>query len=218
MYWIFTAGRIFLSGLLPALVCLTPITVLVSAAIRGAGIRRTGEETSTPSGWQRGLTWLSYALMSLTASSIYVTLFGDLAVRRGRSTTNPFIRLITGAPPSIDATRLFAFGMVGAMLVLISVIVLHSLIRDGGWLRERIDRLRVPPVKRGALGSSHFCTPREYRRYRRPEGDGLTLLGAFWGAGKRRSISGVANSASAGRTSRAACLPSAVPDRARPRR
>jgi type IV secretory pathway TraG/TraD family ATPase VirD4 len=31
------------------------------------------------------------------------------------------------------------------------------------------------------MGSAHFCTRREYRRYRRQDKDGVTLLGAFWG-------------------------------------
>ncbi len=49
-----------------------------------------------------------------------------------------------------------------------------------------MDRLRSPQVKRGALGSSHFCTMREYRRFRREDTEGLTLLGGFWGQNKRR--------------------------------
>jgi len=36
------------------------------------------------------------------------------------------------------------------------------------------------------MGSAHFCTFREYRRYRRQDKDGITLLGAFWGDGKQR--------------------------------
>ncbi len=186
MYWLFTEGRELVSGLLPVLLCITPILILISAAVMGVSIRRTGEEALKPSYLQRGVTVLSYGLVMLTVSSAYVSLVGDMAVRRGRSTTTPVIRLLTGASPHIDANRLFLFGVMGAFLVAMSVIVLHSLIREGGWLRERLDRLRVPPVKRGALGSSHFCTPREYRRFRRPDADGLTLLGAFWGAGKRR--------------------------------
>ncbi len=186
LYWLFTDGREILSGLLPVFLCITPIIVILSAVLMGVSIRRTGEESAKASYLQRNVTVLSYALVMLTASAAYVTLTGDIAVRRGRSTTNALIRLITGAPPTIDADRLFLFGVMGVFLVVTSVIVLHSLIREGGWLRERIDRLRVPPVTRGALGSSHFCTLREYRRFRRPDADGLTLLGAFWGAGKRR--------------------------------
>ncbi|MBK9124414.1 MAG: type IV secretory system conjugative DNA transfer family protein [Chloroflexi bacterium] len=34
------------------------------------------------------------------------------------------------------------------------------------------------------------CTLRQYRRFRRPDGEGLTLLGAFWGEQKRRLDAG----------------------------
>ncbi len=36
------------------------------------------------------------------------------------------------------------------------------------------------------MGSAHFCTWREFRRYRRQDTDGITLLGAFWGENHRR--------------------------------
>jgi type IV secretory pathway TraG/TraD family ATPase VirD4 len=82
--------------------------------------------------------------------------------------------------------RLFMFGMMLVMLWFLLTIGLHSGIKNGGWLRERVDRLRNPQVKRGALGSSHFCTMREYKRFRREDAEGLSLLGAFWGEHKRR--------------------------------
>ncbi len=75
------------------------------------------------------------------------------------------------------------------MLVFLGFVVtlgLHSAIKDGGWLRERVDRLRTPQIRRGALGSSHFCTLREYRRFRRHDSEGLVMLGAFWGENRRR--------------------------------
>ncbi|MHB8629942.1 MAG: type IV secretory system conjugative DNA transfer family protein [Aggregatilineales bacterium] len=53
--------------------------------------------------------------------------------------------------------------------------------RSGGWLRERVDRLRRPTNPRGEMGSAHFCTRREYMRFRRHDPDGVTFLGAFWG-------------------------------------
>jgi len=55
---------------------------------------------------------------------------------------------------------LFLFGVMLAFVWLVVALGLQSGIRNGGWLRERIDRLRIPSVKRGALGSSHFCTMR----------------------------------------------------------
>jgi len=63
---------------------------------------------------------------------------------------------------------------------------LHDGLRQGGWLRERVDRLRNPIVRRGSLGSSHFCTMPEYRRYRRSDREGVTFFGAFWGENRWR--------------------------------
>jgi len=186
IYWLFTDGRALLTGLLAPLLCVTPVLMLTTAALLGAGIRRTSNERSKLSGANYLLLCVTNAIIMLTVVALYLALLGDQAVQRGRSPGNDFIELLTGAPPGVNVTRLFQFGILLAFLLMIAVIALHSLFRDGGWLREQIDRLRAPIVKRGVLGSSHFCTMREYRRFRRPDGDGLILLGAFWGENKRR--------------------------------
>jgi len=67
-----------------------------------------------------------------------------------------------------------------------AVTTLRDLVRNGGWLRERIDRMRRPGVMRGAMGSAHFCSFREYRRFRVQDPEGLTFYGAFWGQDRRR--------------------------------
>ncbi|PJF33902.1 MAG: hypothetical protein CUN57_00935, partial [Phototrophicales bacterium] len=82
--------------------------------------------------------------------------------------------------------RLFMFGIMLGFFWMIITIGLQSGLKNGGWLRERVDRLRTPRVKRGALGSSHFCSQREYKRFRREDPEGLILLGAFWGENKQR--------------------------------
>ncbi len=186
IYWLFTDGREILAGLILPLLCLAPILLPTTAVVMGAGIRRTSDEQAKPSLIQRMLLVATYAVVLLTVASLYLTLLGGQAVQRGRSNASGIIELLVGAPHGINVMRLFLFGMLLAFLLMVTVIALHSLLRDGGWLRERIDRLRSPSVKRGALGSSHFCTLREYRRFRRPDEDGLALLGAFWGEGKRR--------------------------------
>lgn len=186
IYWLFTDGREMLAGLLMPLLCLAPVLLPITAAIMGAGIRRTSEEQAKSSLVQRMLLIASYAVALLTIATLYLTLLGGQAVQHGRSNVSGIIELLVGAPRGIHVMRLFLFGMLLAFLLMVTVIALHSLLRDGGWLRERIDRLRSPSVKRGALGSSHFCTLREYRRFRRPDEEGLVLLGAFWGESKRR--------------------------------
>jgi type IV secretory pathway TraG/TraD family ATPase VirD4 len=186
IYWLFTEGRDMLSGLLVPLACSTPILLLVTAAALGAGIRRTSAEGTKPSGIQRILLSFTYTVILLTVAALYLTLVGEGAVQRGRSNASPIIEFVVGAPRGVNTIRLFLFGAILTFTLLVAALGLHSLLRSGGWLRERIDRLRSPSVKRGALGSSHFCTLREYRRFRRQDTEGLTLLGAFWGESKRR--------------------------------
>ncbi len=186
IYWLFTDGRDGLTGFLFPLLCCAPIALLITATALGASIRRTSAD-SAPASWvQRILLGVTYAMVLLTVATVYLMLLGDQAVKRGRSNTSDVIDLLVGAPPGIHTMRLFLFGMFLAFILMMTAIGLHSLLRNGGWLREKIDRLRAPMIKRGALGSSHFCTLREYRRFRRPDPEGLILLGAFWGENKRR--------------------------------
>ncbi len=186
-YWLFTSGRTGLGGCLAPLLCLTLLLPLLISAVLGAGIQRSDTPLRRLN-WQTSLQVLTYLAVLMGLSSLYLSLFGHMALQpmRGRQTVNAFIQLLNGAPPNLHANRLFLFGMLLLMLNAGAALGLHTAIKNGGWLRERIDRLRTPQVKRGALGSSHFCSPREYKRFRREDADGLTLLGAFWGEDKRR--------------------------------
>jgi type IV secretory pathway TraG/TraD family ATPase VirD4 len=186
IYWLFTDGRDLLTGLLIPLACSTPILLLTTSAALGAGIRRTSDEGTKPPILQRMLLALTYLAVMITVAALYLTLAGESAIQRGRSNASSVIDLLVGAPRGVSAVRLFLFGAMLGFTLFVTALGLHSLLRNGGWLRERIDRLRSPSVKRGALGSSHFCTLREYRRFRRQDAEGLTLLGAFWGESKRR--------------------------------
>ncbi|MBE2195952.1 MAG: type IV secretory system conjugative DNA transfer family protein, partial [Anaerolinea sp.] len=191
-YWLFTEGKVLLGGCLTPLLCLSALTPLVVAGLLGAGIQRTGELTSVK-GRRRLYLLFTYTIANLGASALYLSLFSGFALVRqtGRTTSNGFILFLTGAPPTMNPLRLFLVGM-GLIFTLVMVSMgLHQALRSGGWLHEWVDRLRRPTVKRGEMGSSHFCTAREYRRFRRPDPDGLTLLGAFWGEGKRRLDFGV---------------------------
>ncbi len=187
IYWLFTDGRALLSGLIAPLMCLTLLMPLVVSAILGAGIQRSSELQGI-SGWKRGMKLFTHGIVLLGVTTIYLSLFRDMAIQpmRGRQTTNAFIRTIVGGPDNIQHMRLFMFGMMWLFVSFIVTLGLHKGIKNGGWLRERVDRLRTPQVKRGALGSSHFCSQREYKRFRREDPEGLTLLGAFWGEEKRR--------------------------------
>ncbi|MBK9750781.1 MAG: type IV secretory system conjugative DNA transfer family protein [Chloroflexi bacterium] len=186
IYWLFTVGKSALAGFIFPLLCCTPIMLLLTATALGASIRRTSDESARPAIGQNVVLTLTHAITLLTMTAIYLALLGDQAVQRGHSNANELVSLIVGAPLGVNTMRLFLFGMFLIFVLMMSAIALHNLLRDGGWLREQIDRLRAPRIKRGALGSSHFCTLREYRRFRRPDPEGLILLGAFWGESKRR--------------------------------
>ncbi|TVR18818.1 MAG: type IV secretory system conjugative DNA transfer family protein [Anaerolineaceae bacterium] len=186
IYWLFTEGREILSALIIPLTCLSLIMPIIVTAMLGAGIQRTRDDEATNG--KRLMLWITDAVVLFSVTALYLRFLGDTAVQlvpRGQSTSD-FVRTITGAPDNIDANRLFLFGIMWVFAGFIAVITLNSGMKNGGWLHERIDRLRNPQVKRGALGSSHFCTQREYKRFRREDPEGLTLLGAFWGEDKRR--------------------------------
>lgn len=185
-YWLFTEARTALNNLLLPLTCLTLTTPLVISTMMGVGIQRASDKHA--SRLNRGLKLFTHAVVILGVTAIYLTVLGDTAIQpyRGRQNTSALIHALTGAPPNINTMRLFIFGTMLIMVWVFVSIALHNGIKNGGWLRERVDRLRNPQVKRGALGSSHFCTMREYKRFRREDAEGLTLLGAFWGEKKRR--------------------------------
>ena len=186
-YWLFTEGRSVLGGCLAPLLCLIPLAPIIAAALMGASIRRTDEEKQ---GTARDhvVRLLAHLIVSLGILAIYLTMMGDFAIQRTRvpQTDQGFITTVTGGPPTIHRTRLFMAGLMGCMVVGVANVVLHDGLRQGGWLRERVDRLRRPMIRRGSLGSSHFCTMREYRRYRRQDREGVSFLGAFWGENKWR--------------------------------
>ncbi|MBW7881008.1 MAG: type IV secretory system conjugative DNA transfer family protein [Anaerolineae bacterium] len=190
IYWLFTGGRDVVSGLLWPLLCLTPVLFVIAASGLGAGIRRSSDDHARRSAMARVLLFLVYGVTLLTVAALFLILLGDQAVRRGASNANSLVTSIVGAPGGINSARLFLFAALLVFTLLSTGIGVHSLLRDGGWMRERIDRLRTPRVRRGALGSARFCTMRQYRRFRRPDGEGLTLLGAVWGEQKRRLDAG----------------------------
>jgi hypothetical protein len=189
LYWLYTDGRSILDSLWMPLVCLSVLMPLVLSLSLGRGIQRSDEGSQvTAVGWRRFLRVITFAVVILAATVAYLSLTHGLAVRPrvGKQTANSVILLIAGGPNSIDKLRLFMFGVVWLFLMLMICLTLREGIRNGGWLRERIDRLRRPSVQRGAMGSAHFCTSREYRRYRRYDRDGITFYGAFWGKNRMR--------------------------------
>jgi hypothetical protein len=114
IYWLFTDGRELLAGLLLPLLCLTALIPVAVTALSGAGMRRSGESRSVrSSGWKQVGRFLSYGITTLTITSLYPTLLGDLAVQqaRGRQSASSLIQTLVGAPPNVNGVRLFLFGM-----------------------------------------------------------------------------------------------------------
>src|SRR5579859_2716947 len=194
LYWLFTGGRGLLGSLLIPLVPLGLILPLGLCVALGRGIQRTGTDARIGA---RGGRWLllmvTFGVVNLATFSAYAVLLGPLAVttRRGAENTTPLILALTGGPVWVDHNHLFSMAAAGLGLCAFASMALAKGVQNGGWLRERIDRLRRPPVQRGAMGSAHFCTPREYQRFRRPDSDGIILYGAFWGINRLRLDAGI---------------------------
>ncbi|MEP7288640.1 MAG: type IV secretory system conjugative DNA transfer family protein [Chloroflexota bacterium] len=185
IYWLFTQGRVMLSALTLPLLCLGVAAPLTFAALLGVGIQRRAEGTPLHTqGVMRVVRVLSFVLPSLAVVTLYVSLLGGMAVSTATTHQAPLhgmAAVIIGGTRVINQPRLAIFGFgLFSLLVLLNMLLWQG-IRSGGWLRERIDRLRRPNSPRGEMGSAHFCTRREYIRFRRQDSDGVTFLGAFWG-------------------------------------
>ena len=129
LYWLFTAGREFLSSLLLPLMCLTLVLPLLVSAAFGAGIQRS--ESNERRTWQLVALVSTYALVLLGITALYLTLLDDLAIQpaRGRQTTSAVIQFIVGAPRNINTLRLFLFGIMLTFVWLVVSIGLHNGIR-----------------------------------------------------------------------------------------
>ncbi len=190
LYWLYTDGQRWLSPFLVPLLCLTPILPVMLSLVLGRGIQRSqsgGRDSAI--GWRKLLVLLTYIVIILALTTLYLSVTRNFALARstaGKPLTNGFLLAVTGGPTSINKQRLLLIGSLCLFVDFIAVVTLRDLVRNGGWLRERIDRMRRPGVMRGAMGSAHFCSFREYRRFRVQDPEGLTFYGAFWGQNRRR--------------------------------
>jgi type IV secretory pathway TraG/TraD family ATPase VirD4 len=189
LYWLYTDGRAVLTRLLLPLIALSVMLPAVLCLSLGRGIQRSSAGTRIDgTGLRRLLVLLTFGVVNLTSITAYVMAVGGTAIlhRRSAETSSALILALAGGPSWIDHERLVSLSFTAFMVCAGASAALYSGVRNGGWLRERIDRLRRPPVRRGAMGSAHFCTLREYRRFRRSDRDGITLYGAFWGTNRLR--------------------------------
>ena len=165
-YWLFTEGRAALGGCLTPLLCLIPLAPVIAATLMGASIRRTDEEKQNTV-QDHVLRLLAHLIVSLGIAAIYLTLMSNFAIKHTRipQVDQGFITTVTGGPPDIHRTRLFMTGLMGCMVMGVANVVLHDGLRHGGWLRERVDRLRRPVIRRGSRSA-----PQHRRRMSRSSG------------------------------------------------
>jgi type IV secretory pathway TraG/TraD family ATPase VirD4 len=180
LYWLFTEGRSAALLLFIPLSCLALLLPVVYAVVQGVGVRRADADTPEERGHR--LRLLAHITLTGALMAVFVVLAGELAIQRGRGgQPSALLDVLVGAPSHIDRRRVLLFGLGMGGLLLVANLVLAGQFRPGSKLREWIDTLRTPHHKRGEAGSSHFCTPREFQRYRQPDPDGVTFFGAFWG-------------------------------------
>jgi hypothetical protein len=178
VYWLFTEGRTLAQVLLLPAACLTAVVLVAYIVRAGVGTRQSEHRSGTSS---RLLRAAVHSVFSLLVIALFITLFSEAAVQRGRHALSGIGAALIGAPGGVDARRLLLFAILLVGAVLIGNLMLATQMKAGSALREWIDRWRSPRRQRGETGSSHFCTSREYRRYRRADAEGVTFFGAFWG-------------------------------------
>jgi len=185
LYWLFTQGRALLSGLLCPLACLSVILPAVVAAFLGIGIQKRTDGTQLQThGLLTVVRFLAFVTPNLGLIAVYTSVIGGLATARSsekHTSLSGILAVLVGGPTSINQFRLMILGLSLIFLLFFLNVTIWQGLRNGGWLRERIDRLRRPNHRRGEMGSAHFCTMREYMRFRRYDPEGVTFLGAFWG-------------------------------------
>jgi type IV secretory pathway TraG/TraD family ATPase VirD4 len=184
-YWLFTEGRALLSALMFPLIVLALIVPLWFAASLGTGIRRSAGGGSLHTiGSARFGQLLCFLVPTLAITAVYVTVLSGTALARPttrQAPLNGMMSVIVGGTGNINQSRLMILGFGLIVIVVFVNMGLWQGLRNGGWLREWMDRQRRPNNYRGEVGSAHFCTRREYTRFRREDPDGITFLGAFWG-------------------------------------
>jgi len=184
-YWLFTQGRVLLAPLVLPLLCLSPAVPLAFVAALGIGIQRqTDGKPLQTSGLLSIGKLLCFIVPSVGVTALYVTLLSGFALTRAttrQAPLNGIAAILVGGTSALNQSRLLIVGLGLIVLLLFLNGSLWQGVRNGGWLRERLDRLRRPSSQRGEMGSAHFCTRREYARFRRVDTDGVTFLGAFWG-------------------------------------
>jgi hypothetical protein len=179
LYWLFTTYRnaALFAGI--PLTCLGIVVPMIVAYTLGAGGQKSSEPI--PSARQVWLLRGVSLIVGLAVIHVLILLLGGIAVDRSYArVSNPLVTILIG-PPGFHYGRLGLFGFLTVGLGIGAGIGIQQLIRDGGWLREQMNRMRDPIRRRDEVGSAHFCYPSEFSRLVKSKEEGLVLLGAFYG-------------------------------------
>ncbi|MEQ9030971.1 MAG: type IV secretory system conjugative DNA transfer family protein [Aggregatilineales bacterium] len=180
IYWLFTDARMFSLYVVPPMLCLSICLPFIYILVNGVGIKRDDSERSPGKG--HSLRIAAHLALSLLVVAGFLFLLGDMAIQSGKPLDAVWFEFVVGSPRTINGSRLLQFSAGMLAIVAGTNMGLAGQLKMGSSLRERIDRLRRPSQPRGEEGSSHFCTPREYKRFRRMDAEGILFRGAFWGA------------------------------------
>src|SRR5262249_30104470 len=145
-YWLFTEGNAILAEWVGPLACLSVITPLAVAALLGVGIQRRVDGTPLKtSGLMSLARLLSFVIPSLGLFAIYTNLLSNIAIARPIEHQTPlkgFAAWLVGGPSNVNQYRLMILGFGLLCLLFFLNVSIWQGIRNGGWIRERMDRLR----------------------------------------------------------------------------
>lgn len=176
LYWLFTEGQVWAKVLIVPAGAVTMILTLILAS-------QTKQAGSC-------MKMINHLALSIALSNAFVLLLNATIVQRGHANLLPMIDWVVGAPASIDGRRILSFSTILMLILIAGNLLLAQQLKPASALHEWLNLLKRPYSKRGEVGSSHFCTPSEFRRFRTPPSEGITLDGAFWGERNRRLDSG----------------------------
>ena len=130
VYWLFTEGRTLAQILLLPAACLTTVVFAMYILRAGVGVRQSERPSNTSPGMVRVAV---HALFSLLVIVLFITLFSDGAVQRGRSTQSGIGAEIIGAPEGVDSRRLllFAILLVGVVSIGLALAALRGRVARG---------------------------------------------------------------------------------------
>ncbi len=179
LYWLFTTYRSAALFVAIPLLCLAVVAPIIAVHVLGMGGQKSADPT--PSAKQTWVMRGSALIVGLAVVHIALVILGSIAVERSYArASSPLITILIG-PPGYHSGRLALTGFLTVGLGIGAAIGVQQLIREGGWLREALNRMRDPIRRREEVGSAHFCYPSEFSRLVKPKEDGLVLLGAFYG-------------------------------------